>query len=80
VGFSQKGFELLGDWLEMCRAIVGECPCQDGCPSCVGLANLRPPIHQDPDLGTGYAVPNKQAALLLLDNLKRLADQATPDD
>jgi len=73
VGFSQKGFELLGDWLEMCRAIVGECPCQDGCPSCVGLANLRPPIHQDPDLGTGYAVPNKQAALLLL-------DKATPDD
>ena len=64
------GYELIDSWLEMCRAIVAECPCQDGCPSCVGLANLRPPIHHDPDLGSGYPVPDKQATLLLLDMVK----------
>jgi len=36
-----------------------------GCPTRVGLANLRPPLHQDPDLGGGYPVPNKDAAELI---------------
>lgn len=73
LGFSQTGFELIDAWLDLCRRIVGECPCQGGCPSCVGLANLRPPIHGDPDLGSGCPVPNKEATVRLLDNLKTLA-------
>ncbi len=80
VGFAQKGYELIEPWLEMSRAIVAECPCEGGCPSCVGLANLRPAIHHDPDLGSGYPVPNKQATILLLEMLKRAkahADSAT---
>jgi DEAD/DEAH box helicase domain-containing protein len=75
VGYAQKGYELLDQWLEMCRTIVRECPCQEGCPSCVGLPNLRPPLHHDPDLGAGYPVPDKQATVLLLDAVKR--QQAT---
>ena len=71
LGFSQQGYELLETWLEMCGQIVRECPCEGGCPSCVGLANLRPPIHGDPDLGSGMPVPNKAATLLLLDLLDR---------
>jgi len=70
VGFAQKGYELMDDWLGLCHAIVAECPCDGGCPSCVGLANLRPPIHHDPDLGGGYPVPDKQATLLLLESLR----------
>jgi DEAD/DEAH box helicase domain-containing protein len=67
LGFALRGYELLQTLLEMCGRIVGECPCQDGCPSCVGLANLRPPIHGDPDLGAaGIAVPNKPATQALL--------------
>ncbi len=73
VGFAGKGYELMDEWLELCRAIVNECPCESGCPSCVGLANLRPPLHQDPDLGGGYPVPNKQATILLLRLLERKA-------
>ena len=69
VGFAQKGFELMDEWLDICRAIVSECPCEAGCPSCVGLPNLRPPIHHDPDLGGGYPVPDKAAAMLLLELL-----------
>ncbi|MFP3938131.1 MAG: DEAD/DEAH box helicase, partial [Phycisphaerae bacterium] len=66
LGFAQRGCELFADWLELCRRIVGECPCDGGCPSCVGLPNLRPPIHHDPDLHSGYPVPNKAAGILLL--------------
>jgi hypothetical protein len=35
----------------------------------VGLANLRPALHQDPDLAHGYAIPSKEAALVLLARL-----------
>ena len=69
LGFSEKGYEMVEDLLAMCRRMVKECPCESGCPSCVGLANLRPPIHQDPDLTHGYAIPSKEAAVALLDRL-----------
>ena len=66
LGYARKGFEFFDELLKTCRELVDECPCEDGCPSCVGLANLRPPLHQDPDLCGGYAIPNKQATSLLL--------------
>ncbi len=78
LGFSQVAYDQLDTVLDMSRRIVTECPCTTGCPSCVGLANLRPPIHGDPDLGSGYPVPNKQATLELLEGLatlKRLAEE-----
>jgi ATP-dependent helicase YprA (DUF1998 family) len=49
--------------------MVEECECEDGCPSCVGLPNLRPAIHSDPDLMRGYPIPNKAATKHLLDLL-----------
>jgi len=69
LGFAEKGYERVGELLEMCRRLVAECECEVGCPSCVGLANLRPPIHQDPDLTHGYAIPSKEATVALLDRL-----------
>jgi DEAD/DEAH box helicase domain-containing protein len=66
LGYCQKGFEKLEDVLAICREMAGECSCTDGCPSCVGLPNLRPAIHSDPDLGRGYPMPNKAATLELL--------------
>jgi hypothetical protein len=55
--------------LAICLEMVSDCPCEAGCPSCVGLPNLRPAIHSDPDLARGYPMPNKQAAILLLEML-----------
>ena len=49
--------------------MVADCDCEDGCPSCVGLPNLRPAIHSDPDLLRGYPIPNKQAAQVMLEML-----------
>ncbi len=69
LGFAEKGYDRIGELLAMCRSLLAECPCEEGCPSCVGLANLRPPLHQDPDLSHGYAIPSKAAAELLLARL-----------
>ena len=36
IGFSQKLFELHADLVARAHELVSQCPCQDGCPSCVG--------------------------------------------
>ncbi|MEW5941227.1 MAG: DEAD/DEAH box helicase, partial [Chloroflexota bacterium] len=38
IGFSQKLFELHDELLARALELVSECPCEDGCPSCVGPA------------------------------------------
>lgn len=69
LGYCEKGFERMEDVLAICRQMVAECQCEDGCPSCVGLPNLRPAIHSDPDLSRGYPMPNKAATVQLLNLL-----------
>jgi len=69
LGFAERGFEAIGRLLRLCRDLVVGCPCAEGCPGCVGPANLRPPLHQDPDLGSGPAVPSKRGAEALLERL-----------
>jgi len=69
LGYSEKGFHRILELLHLCYQIVGECPCEEGCPSCVGLPNLRPAIHSDPDLFRGYPMPNKKASVRLLECL-----------
>jgi ATP-dependent helicase YprA (DUF1998 family) len=70
LGYSEKGFHLIGNLLRICHEMVADCPCAEGCPSCVGLPNLRPAIHSDPDLMRGYPMPNKAATLRLLEMLR----------
>jgi DEAD/DEAH box helicase domain-containing protein len=36
IGFSQKLFEMHADLVGRALELVSRCPCQDGCPSCVG--------------------------------------------
>jgi ATP-dependent helicase YprA (DUF1998 family) len=69
LGYCEKGFHHMPALLALCRSMVVECPCPDGCPSCVGLPNLRPAIHSDPDLTRGYPIPNKAATVKLLELL-----------
>ena len=69
LGYCEKGFFQIDQLLAICRQMVSECPCEDGCPSCVGLPNLRPAIHSDPDLMRGYPIPDKMATQRLLDLL-----------
>lgn len=36
VGFSEKLYEMHGELLEAARDLIRSCPCEQGCPSCVG--------------------------------------------
>lgn len=69
LGYCEKGFYQIARLLTLARQMVAECQCDDGCPSCVGLPNLRPAIHSDPDLTRGYPIPNKSATIRLLELL-----------
>ena len=69
LGFSEKGYELFQSLMEECLATIEQCPCDVGCPSCVGLPVTQPAQQMDPDLGHGYPIPDKEAALVLLHRL-----------
>lgn len=70
LGFARRGFENFTELLTLARQILTECPCETGCPSCVGLPQLRPPIHQDPGLQQiGPEIPDKPATAFLLELL-----------
>lgn len=66
LGFAEKGYELFESLMEQCLATIEKCPCKEGCPSCVGLPVTQPPQQMDLDLGRGYPIPDKEAALVLL--------------
>ncbi|MEM9352252.1 MAG: DEAD/DEAH box helicase [Planctomycetota bacterium] len=70
LGYCQKGMQHVAELLRICHELVAECPCEEGCPSCVGLPNLAPGMHSDPDLTRGHPMPNKAATLRLLELLR----------
>jgi DEAD/DEAH box helicase domain-containing protein len=59
VGLTKRGFEVLDIWLEATRKIITECPCEEGCPSCV----------QDSQCGSGNEPLDKNAALVILEGI-----------
>ena len=69
LGFAEKAYELFESVLEQCLTTVEECPCGTGCPACVGLPVTQPAQQMDPDLGRGYPIPDKDAALVILHHL-----------
>lgn len=61
IGFTRRAMEVLPDWLGATRSLLQECPCEDGCPSCV----------QDPQCGSGNEPLDKEGAIFLLERLTR---------
>ncbi len=61
VGLTKRGFEVKKIWLEATGKIITECPCEDGCPSCV----------QDSQCGSGNDPLDKKSALIILEELKK---------
>jgi DEAD/DEAH box helicase domain-containing protein len=80
LGYCERGFTQMPQVLAICLEMVRDCPCDDGCPSCVGLPNLRPAIHSDPDLTRGHPMPNKLATIRLLALLCEPAGARTTAD
>ncbi len=59
VGISELGYAELETWWRMTRDLLRECPCSDGCPSCV----------QSPKCGNGNHPLDKAVALDILEAL-----------
>lgn len=65
-GFAERGFQAGRKWLEATLAVVSECVCTSGCPSCV----------QSPKCGNNNEPLDKAGAIALL----QLLLDAIPDD
>ncbi len=59
IGIAERGFDVLPDLWEATRQLLVECPCEDGCPSCV----------QSPKCGNNNEPLDKACATLILDRL-----------
>lgn len=59
VGIAEKGFEVITELWSATLQAIEECPCQEGCPSCV----------QSPKCGNNNEPLDKKAALILLRGL-----------
>ena len=66
VGLAERGFEVLEAWLREIAALLQDCPCEEGCPSCV----------QSPKCGSGNKPLDKVGALLTVRALLGTADLA----
>lgn len=56
IGLTKRAIEVIEDWLMATLRVIDECPCEEGCPSCV----------QDPQCGSSNQPLDKEGARLLL--------------
>ena len=59
IGIAEKGFDLIEALWQTTLKAITECPCQEGCPSCV----------QSPKCGNNNQPLDKKAAQILLEGL-----------
>lgn len=59
IGISERGFEVIGELWRATLVAVSECPCKDGCPSCI----------QSPKCGNNNQPLDKRAAVIMLARL-----------
>jgi DEAD/DEAH box helicase domain-containing protein len=62
VGIAEQGFVLLDELWRATWKLLRECPCEDGCPSCI----------QSPKCGSNNEPLDKQAAIFILEVLLRM--------
>ncbi|MEA3442767.1 MAG: DEAD/DEAH box helicase [Chloroflexota bacterium] len=59
IGIAEKGFEIIAQLWQATLKVIRECPCSDGCPSCI----------QSPKCGNNNQPLDKKAAIILLEEL-----------
>ena len=62
IGIAEKGFDLITELWQATLKAITECPCQEGCPSCI----------QSPKCGNNNKPLDKKAAQVLLEGLLEL--------
>ncbi len=68
LGFARKAFGLLETLMQAACDLIRSCPCEAGCPSCVG-APVLPHAANDPEGSGRGRIPDKEAALVILHHL-----------
>ena len=68
LGFAEKSYEILEGILESCLELISNCPCENGCPSCVGSPRSSW-SYFDADNEHRERIPDKEAALILLHDM-----------
>jgi DEAD/DEAH box helicase domain-containing protein len=68
VGISEEGYARIEEWWHITAQLLADCPCEDGCPSCV----------QSPKCGSGNDPLDKAVALRILRMLLSTTDQRPP--
>lgn len=61
IGIAEKGYELIKELWEATYRAIAECPCLEGCPSCI----------QSPKCGNNNEPLDKKAAIIILEELIR---------
>jgi len=59
IGIAEKGFDMIAELWQATLRVIAECPCRDGCPSCV----------QSPKCGNNNKPLDKAAAKVILEGL-----------
>lgn len=68
LGFALKAYDLRQEILEACVYLIHNCPCESGCPSCVGWGP-RSYVHYDAEGDARERIPDKEAALIILHHI-----------
>ena len=68
MGYARRCMERIDEILATIRDLIGECACDDGCPSCVGAA-VPAFAATDLDSSVRGRVPSKKAAVALLEEM-----------
>jgi DEAD/DEAH box helicase domain-containing protein len=68
MGYAQRCCEAIEELMQAVHEVIRTCPCEDGCPSCVGAA-LPAFALTDIDSGTRGRMPDKHGALIILREL-----------
>ncbi|HEY8487395.1 MAG TPA: DEAD/DEAH box helicase, partial [Limnochordales bacterium] len=67
-GFAREAFQRCEELLRAAWDLVRLCPCEEGCPSCVG-APVPAHLQVDPELESRGRIPRKAAVLALAEGL-----------
>lgn len=59
IGIAEKGFNMITELWQATLKVIAECPCQEGCPSCI----------QSPKCGNNNKPLDKEAAKIILEGL-----------
>lgn len=65
MGYAQRCADSIEELMQAVYEVVSSCPCEDGCPSCVGAA-VPPFALTDIDSASRGRMPDKECALVIL--------------